>query len=335
MEEEDLELERLIAEMESERDEEQEEEIDDSEEEESKDEEVSDEEDSEETDDNGDNEEEPDEGSEEGEEDNVDEDEELDDDSDDNNIESFQPVTLDVNGTEVTVTNVEDLVAYARKGASVLNQAETHVEEKLIIDQGKLSGDDLKLLVDAKNGSKEAIAKLAQLGNVDTVDIEDEDAGNYKSQFQTTQVSEVDKVANEISQDADLVDTFQRVSKALPQDFTQKLMSDAGMLKDFARHVKDGIAQEIIPQAMTAQLRDGGSFMDAYTKVGQTIMESKSQKTEQPQGRQVSEKAQKLRQKATSTKKMKPKGKVGGNDIWDLPQADFEKALANGEIDLG
>ena len=336
MEDEDLELERLIKIAEEEK------EASENDEEESgtEDEDIHEEESEEDSDEDGSESEESDEDS--GDDEDEDEEEssdDIDDDDDDDTTDnddtgSFEPVTLDVNGVEVTVDNISDLVAYARKGASEANKTETHVEEKLIIDQGKLSQDDLKLLVDAKNGSKEAIAKLAEMAKVDTMEIEEDSAKDYRPQFKATEVSEVDKVANEIAQDAGLKESFQNVSKALPQDFTNKLMSDAGMLKDFARHVKDGIAQEIIPQAITAQMRDGGSFMDAYTKVGQALTAERQKPAVVKEERQVSDKAQKLRDKATSNKSLKKTKTTGGKDIWDLSQEDFEKKLSAGEIDL-
>ena len=335
MEDEDLELEELIKAME----EEKEASVDGEEEDRIEDEDIQEEELEEDSDEDGSESEESDEDSEEDEDSNSEEDSEddlEDSDEDESNEEtSFEPVTLDVNGTEVTVDNISDLVAYAKKGASVANQTETHVEEKLIIDQGQLSQDDLKLLVDAKNGSKEAIAKLAELGKVDTMEIEEDSAKDYRPQFQATQVSDVDKVANDIAQDADLKESFQRVTRTLPQDFTSQLSSDAGMLKDFARHVKDGIAQEIIPKALTAQMRDGGSFMDAYTKVGQQLTTERQKPAEVREERQVDTKAQKLREKATSNKSLKKTKVTGGKDIWDLSQEEFDKKLSAGEIDLG
>lgn len=336
MEEEDLELERLIAEMEAERDSEEEteeeevkDEMEDNEEDSTEEDGEEDSEDEEEADDDESEQEESDDDSD------GDESDEEDDELDEKEDSGFEPVTLDVNGTEVVVDNIKDLVAYAKKGANTVNKQETHVEEKLILEQGKLSSDDLKLLVDAKNGSKEAIAKLAQIAKVDTLDIEEDLANEYKPQFNVSKESEVDKVANEIAQDTALREQFQTVSRALPQDFTQKLMTDASMLKDFARHVKDGIAQEIVPKAITAQIRDGGTFIDAYIKVGTQLMQEKTAPEQQQEERQVDKKAQKLRDKATSRKKLKPKGKVDGDDIWALPQEEFEKALENGDIDLG
>ena len=335
MEDEDLELEELIKAMEEEKEESE----NDKEEDESEDEDNSEEENEEDSDEDEGESDESDEDSEEDENSDSEEDSEDDmEDSDDDESDekaSFEPVTLDVNGVEVTVDNIGDLVAYAKKGASVVNQTETHAEEKLIIDQGKLSTEHLKLTVDALNGSKEAIAKLAEMGKVDTLEIEEDTAKDYRPQFQATEVSDVDKVANEIAQDVELKESFQNVSKALPQDFTQKLMSDAGMLKDFARHVKEGIAQEIIPQAITAQMRDGGSFMDAYTKVGQALTVERQTKAPAKEERQVDTKAQKLRDKATSNKSMKKTKTTGGKDIWDLSQEEFEKKLSAGEIDLG
>lgn len=240
---------------------------------------------------------------------------------------TFEPVEIEVNGINVKIESLEEMIAFAKKGASTYNQKpETFVEEKAIIEQGKLTADDLKLLVDARNGSPEAIAKLAKLSGVDTFDIDETTADKHTQKFQPTMQSEVDKVASTILSDSELAQSFRNTVSSLPQDFVSLVTSDARMLTDFARHVKEGIAQEIIPLAVKAQMMNGGSFFDNYSKVGQDLVANKA-KTK-PNERTLSDKEKELRERAdkANTKDVPAKKTVTeASDVWDLSDEEFSK----------
>lgn len=240
---------------------------------------------------------------------------------------TFEPVEIEVNGINVNIESLEEMIAFAKKGASTYNQKpETFVEEKAIIEQGKLSIDDLKLLVDARNGSPEAIAKLAKLSGVDTFDIDETTADKHTQKFQPTVQSEVDKVATDILKDESLAVSFRNTVSSLPQDFVSMVTSDASMLKDFARHVKEGIAQEIIPLAVKAQMMNGGTFFDNYSKVGQDLVASKNAKSTNE--RVITDKEKELRERAdkANTKNTETKLTVSdAQDVWDLSDEEFAK----------
>jgi len=240
---------------------------------------------------------------------------------------TFEPIELEVNGIKIKVESLEEMIAFAKKGATTYNQKpETFVEEKAIIEQGKLSIEDLKLLVDARNGSPEAIAKLAKLSGVDTFDIDETTADKHVQKFQHTMQSEVDKVATSILSDESLAVSFRNTVSSLPSDFVSLVTSDATMLKDFARHVKEGIAQEIIPLAVKAQMLNGGTFFDNYSKVGQDLVAQKNAKAN-PE-RTLSDKEKALRERAdkANSKDVTPKKTVTeAQDVWDLSDEEFSK----------
>jgi len=253
---------------------------------------------------------------------------EVDDETNDDDSEQqestsdFEPITVQVNGYDVEITSKEDMMAYIKKGADSFNsKPDKYVEEKNIVEQGQLSPEDLKLLVDAKNGSKEAIAKLAEIAQVDVLDLEAEQAEQYKNQFEPTVQSEVDIVANEILADEAHANDFRSITGTLPADFTEQVFSDATIMKNFSRHIKEGLAQKIIPQAISAQIARGGSFMDHYSQIGQAMVEQ----AKQPQ-RQVNSREQELRKKAnTRTRNSVDKSSSANtaNDVWDLTDEEF------------
>ncbi|NOQ31166.1 MAG: hypothetical protein GQ570_08600 [Helicobacteraceae bacterium] len=240
-------------------------------------------------------------------------------------VDSFEPIEIEVSGHKVTIESKEDMMAYLQAGASTFNkEPESHVEEKSIIDQGNLSAEDLKLVVEAKNGSKEALAKLARNGDIDLLELEDSDADNYKQKQEYTQATEVDKVADSISADPVHLQEFQNVAKSLPQDFIGAVTSNAEALQNFSRHIKEGLAQEIIPKAITAQMKSGGSFMEHYSKIGQSIMNAKSKPEAK---REMSAKETQMRKRAKAGGGNPKAEKIidSGDDVWNMTDEEFSK----------
>lgn len=238
----------------------------------------------------------------------------------------FEPITVDVNGYEVEITSKEDMMAYIKKGAaSFAQKPEEKAEELEIVKQGDLSPEILKLAVDAKNGSKEAIAKLAEIAKVDILDVESDMANEYKAQFEPQQLSEVDKAANEILQDESHASEFKQIASSLPQEFTNQVFSDANTMRHFSRHIREGLAQKIIPRAINAQMRFGGSFMDHYTEIG-TAIQAEANK---PKERTIPKKTQKMREKAASSSRSSASDAAPrtdtAEDVWDMTDEEFEE----------
>jgi hypothetical protein len=239
-----------------------------------------------------------------------------------NTTVNFKPIEVDVSGVKVTINSEEEMLAYIRKGASTFTkEPEKFVEEKTILEQGNVSASDLKLLVDAKNGSKEALALLARKANIDILDVESEMADAYTQQAQYHIETDVDKVANEILSNETLATEFRKVSSALPKDFMNEITSNAQDLKAFSGHIESGIAQKIIPLAINSQIVNGGNFMENYNRIGLEL----SQKKAQPEvKREVGQREQELRKRASSgTGHNNSSNANSGKDIWDMSDEDF------------
>jgi len=236
----------------------------------------------------------------------------------------FEPIEVEVSGHKVTINSKEEMLAYIKAGASSFSkEPEKFTEEKTIISQAGLSADDLKLIAEAKAGSKEAIALIAKRAGVDILDVENEMAESYKQQKEYYQPSEVDQVADEILKDEVHASEFRRISGTLPQDFMQEITSNARDLKAFSNHIKNGIAQKVIPLAINSQIVNGGTFLENYNKVGFEM----SQQTKQPeQKREIGEREKELRKRASSGRGNNHQSQsTSDKDIWDMSDEDFDK----------
>ena len=252
------------------------------------------------------------------------------DNSDSNSSENnsnFEPVEVTINGQTISLNSQEELLQFVKKGGSSAKVTSRKSENDQVIEQGKLSQNDLALLIDAKNGNKAAIAKLAKDSGIDIYDIDDDAAAGYKQQFQANIATEVDHVAEDIMQDTQLHESFKQVVSTVPKDFAEVLSTDASALRHFADHVKSGLAQKVIPEAIKQQMLHGGTFLENYAKIGREMSESKEAPEKSKTKRKENPRADNLRKRAANPKS-KNKGtrtKVTGDDVWNLSDEDFKK----------
>ena len=272
-------------------------------------------------------------------EDNLDDDDDSEDDKeeeDEDEIEdNFEPIEVEISGVKVAINSKDELIGLATKGLSSVNvtpNSESEVDN--IVNQGKLSKEDLTLLIDAKNGDANAISKLAQLGKIDVLDIDENKAEKYTPAFEVEQVNEVNKVAGEILSDVEHATEFKQISNNVPQNFINEISSDASKLRAFSGHIKSGLAQKIIPEAMKKVATDGGDFYDAYASIGAELSKSlgkeESGKPEK-KTRTISEKEKKLRERANDNNTDNgDKIDTTAADIWSMNEDEFQAMIAKG-----
>lgn len=249
----------------------------------------------------------------------------------------FEEIIVNVNGVDVKINSKEEMMAFIKKGAEGFKSNEdSYKNEKDIITQGKLTAEDLKLLVDAKNGNPKALAKLAEQSKIDLYDINEDDAKSYTPEFNVKQDSDIDIVAKQIMSDAELHKNFVTLSNSLPSSFIDKVTSNAKDLATFGQHVKSGLAQQIIPDAIKLTYQ-GYDFAQAYVMVGeQLVTKQKSENTnmpkEEPKQRVVSDREKQLRQKAkeTSSPRVKTTSDLSEDDIWNMSKEEFDEYTAKG-----
>lgn len=242
----------------------------------------------------------------------------------------FKPVEFEIAGQKIILNSEAELKAMLSKGAESLSKQDDSLSlEKTIIEQGKITADDLKLLIDAKNGDAKALAKLAKNSKIDILEVEADDDEKYVPTFQPTIISDTEKVAREIANDTEHAEVFTKIASGLPVDFKQAIMSNANDLKAFSEHIKSGLAQQIIPEAMKRTFTEGISFSDAYVKVGLEL--SNKQPEQKKVERTLTDREKELRKKASEQGNNQSNGgkrKLTVDDIANMPIEEFEKLTA-------
>ena len=247
-----------------------------------------------------------------------------------NKPDEFKPIEFEIAGQKITLKSEDELKAMLSKGAESLSKQDNSLDlENEIIKQGKITADDLKLLIDAKNGDAKAIAKLAANANIDILEVEADDADKYVPTFAPVIISDVEKVAREISADIEHANQFTKIASNLPQDFKAAIMSNANDLKTFSEHIRNGLAQQIIPEAMKLVYTKGINFADAYVAVGTELTQTKQEPKKEE--RNLTDREKELRKKASeSGNNQSNSGKkaLTVDDIANMSDEDFANLKA-------
>lgn len=258
-------------------------------------------------------------------------------DEDNNKVKEFEPIEFEYSGHKIKVESQDELISMLRKSAELQTNFKPKTKEELALEQAGLSAEDIALYIDAKNGDKNALAKIATLGKIDLLDVSEEDATAYTKKFDIVEPNDAEIVAQSIVNDKQLFETFTRVTSGLPKHFIQAVTSNGKDLATFKEQIQSGLAQEIIPQALKLTYQ-GVDFIDAYVRVGTKIMSeraSNNTQQQQPQDRTISDREKNLRKIANdkNSGSQKTNKNVEADDVWNMSDEDFEKLVSSGKID--
>ena len=109
-------------------------------------------------------------------------------------------------------------------------------------------------------------------------------------------------------------------------EFKAKIMSNANDLKTFSEHIKNGLAQQIIPEAMKLVYTKGMNFSDAYVSVGLELTQTKQEPKKEE--RNLSDREKELRKKASESGNNQSNGgkkTLTVDDIANMSDEEFEK----------
>lgn len=260
-------------------------------------------------------------------------------DEENNKVKEFEPIEFEYSGHKIKVESQDELMAMLRKSAELQTNFKPKTKEELALEQAGISAEDIALYIDAKNGDKNALAKIATLGKIDLLDVSEEDATAYTKKFDIVEPNDAEIVAQSIVNDKQLFETFTRVTSGLPKHFIQAVTSNGKDLATFKEQIQSGLAQEIIPQALKLTYQ-GVDFIDAYVRVGTKIMSERAsnntqQQQQQQQDRTISDREKNLRKIANdkNSGSQKTNKNVEADDVWNMSDADFEKLVSSGKID--
>jgi len=251
-----------------------------------------------------------------------------------------KPIPIKARGMEFNIGTEKELIDLAHKGFDYFKKTQELAEWRKSIDVLTESGmtlEELQRFADLKTGNKEAVSATLNAYGIDPYTIEESDAASYQpNQMYSDTPVEVERVAEEIRSNPDHADHFKRVAATLPDDFVNEVASNANLLAHFSDHVKRGLAEKIIPEAIKSQIINGGSFMDNYSRIGEAMVAQEQKVDKAPEKEErpaMSNRERELRQKASSPRRAnnKPSFKQDADSIWDLSDEEFN-ALSSSDV---
>jgi hypothetical protein len=189
-------------------------------------------------------------------------------------IENFAP--LKVSGKQIPINSLEELYTLASGGAAVTQKFQEiagHKKSIAIMQDHNLTEADLSLLVEAKNGSKDALASLVKQSGIDSLEVTDEVSEGYKpgAYIPSDQQISLQEVQHEISRDEEYAVTQNVVNNILDERSQDMLVQNPQMIRGLHEDIKSGAYLSVSAHAQKLKLMDGGrrSDMEYYIQAAQ------------------------------------------------------------------
>lgn len=200
----------------------------------------------------------------------------------------------------------EDAKVLAQKGFDYTSKTQDLASKREILEIiDGLSKEDLKALVDAKNGNADALGYVANKANVDIYDV------NTDSQYKPEVVNKnyaLEDTIKAIKDDTEYGGVINSWVDSLPQSTVNMFSQDPQILADIHMEAKNGIAQKVMPKVLTAMaVNPMVDFKTAYLKARETVVN-------QPPREEAS---REIKKKATLSKKQPSKHMSQHKDVWE------------------
>lgn len=252
----------------------------------------------------------------------------------------FEP--FKANGVEMQVKNVDEARTLMQMGANYHKKMATikpHLKRVQTLEQNKISDDDLNLLIDIKKGDRGAIKKLLADQKVDPIDLDFDDALEYKAKDYTVSDTqfELNNVIEELKESKSFDRTIEVVGNQWDAASRNTIAENPELLRGIHDQIANGdfdvIIAEVAREKALGRLT-GVSDLEAYV----TTYGKMSQNTPAPA---PAPKASTNRPDPRAAKKEKAKrsagisrGGRGNTNVADVPDIsrmsddDFEKFFA-------
>lgn len=224
----------------------------------------------------------------------------------DSNEDSFETITY--KGQELKLTK-DELKTLAQKGFDYTSKTQNLASHRQLIElaeENGLSPEDIKVLIDAKKGDKEALGYLAKQANVDPYDLDIDNAYVPQVEAKNYLLEDAVKAVQSDNEYGKVIDTWMGM---LPSSALELMQKDPKILLDIHSETKTGIAQKVMPEVIKQMaMSPMADFRQSYLKARETVVNQKEVKKEVPR---------EIKKKATITKKTTSKHIKEHEDVWE------------------
>ena len=183
---------------------------------------------------------------------------------------------LKVNGKMIPINSMEELYTLASGGAAVTKKFQeiaAHKKSIAIMQEHNLTEADLSLLIEARNGSKDALASLVKQSGIDSMDVTDKVSDGYQPGAYIPDESAINlrEVQQEISVDPEYQLTQNIVNNFMDEPSQDMMIKNPEIIRGIHQDVKSGAYELVSAHAQKLKLMDGGRrpFMEYYIQAAQ------------------------------------------------------------------
>jgi len=262
-------------------------------------------------------------------------------------VEQDEKILINTGETSIEVGSKEELVKLAEKSLKTKVLLDKYKDDIAIIEGLKENGiedEDLYLLAEAKKGNKNAIAKLIAKANIDPLDIDPEEAKDYKPNEVKANMDYIQSktILEEIQNDEDVYKKFNNlVMKDFDDESKQIVFKNPDNLEAVANIIKSGVIDAILPKYSKHKLIDDMKSIDALIKAYEeykTELESKKTEVKEKIETKNREKTIKRKKASEGVKHKKQTTKNNAKpDFATMSEEEFEKyynSLVNGSVSV-
>jgi hypothetical protein len=141
-----------------------------------------------------------------------------------------------------------------------MQQMKPHRQMLDAITNAKLSNADVNLMIDAFNGSKEALATIMKRTGIDALDLDSEAISNYVPKEYGRNETELDikEIVDEIAGDREYVTTHDIIERRWDDKSRMEFVKDPRLIKALHIDVKSGMYNTIEPIATKLKMYETG-----------------------------------------------------------------------------
>lgn len=242
-------------------------------------------------------------------------------------------ILIDFGDGQIEANNIDELKTIASKALKDKTRYDRNKEQLAVLEGVKeqgLSEQDLYLLVEAKKGNKQALAKLLKEANVDPYELDPEelDVDGYKpNEYKADpKIVEVKSIIDDVKQNETAFKTFNyMLNNEFNESDRAKAFEDPNLLSFLGETIKSGIFDKIAPNYTKRKIMGENpisAYIDAYDDYMKEINNTK-QETVSKAKQENQEKVTKRKKASEGTKKSR--SNKAKKSVEDMSDAEFEK----------
>jgi len=219
---------------------------------------------------------------------------------------------LKVDGQMIPINSLDELYTLASGGGNLTQKYQKLAKGKKslsIMDEHGLTEADLSLLIEARNGNKDALASLVKQSGIDYMDMTDEVDENYRpgQYIPSDESMNLKSVQDEISVDKEYAITQNVVNNLMDERSQNMLVENPMYIKGLHMDIKSGAYEATQANATKLKMMDGGMRpdMEYYIQAAQNAQGQPQQQEPSPQEETKTRPANKSKKRSAGSVKSK------------------------------